>query len=203
MVVEDRITQAYPLVAIEARRFKTLPRGVSVDDLESVGGESLLEASANHSPDRGPWLRFAKFWVRHAMRNYVSKARVKAKRLTDLEVETDDGDRLPRADPRALDPAERASARESIAKRNNGSMMSLATVKGSLPRPAEVAEKVAVLREAMFGAVSASDIESVMSQVLKQAKGGDLRAARLLFDYLQPGRSGVTVQQVVINGGDV
>jgi hypothetical protein len=157
---DDRITRAYPLVAIEARRFRTLPPGVGVDDLESVGGEALVEAAANHDDDRGPWLRFARAWARNAMRGYLSQSRRRSNRMTTLEVETPDGESMPRADRRAADPCELAGVRERLTT-------------ATLPDAKTVVDQVTKLRNAMFDAVDVTKLAAMMNVLQTQTVGGD------------------------------
>lgn len=45
------------------------------------------------------------------------------------------------------------------------------------------AGQVAKLRSALLDAVSATDVEEIIQGVLKRAKEGDLRAAKMLLDY--------------------
>ena len=45
------------------------------------------------------------------------------------------------------------------------------------------AGQVAKLRSALLDAVSAEDVEAIIQAVLKRAKEGDLRAAKMLLDY--------------------
>ena len=46
------------------------------------------------------------------------------------------------------------------------------------------ASKVQKLRSALYEAVSCEDLQSVVQEVVKAARGGDIQACRLLFDRL-------------------
>jgi hypothetical protein len=201
---DELAERAYPLVAIEARRFPSLPAGMSAEDLESLGGEVLLAAAAEYDgPDEG-WRRWAKFYLRNQMRSFVQKARARARRRAPLEVETEEGDFLPRPDPRTADPADLAATRELIVPPRRGGPASVTKLARSLPSPAIVAGQVNELRSAMFGALDPAKIGDMMRSLQDRAAEGDLKAIKLLMDLLAPGRSGVTLQQaVIINQGDL
>lgn len=205
-VTDDMMADALPAVrylAVGMAR-RGLPPGIDADDLESAGNEALLEARAGFDPLKGySWLQYAKLVARSRMKAVVAKAAKVARRRADLEVETEDGDFLPRPDPRAARSDDLAAAREPLAAGGRRTL-SVKRLRGELPPPDVVAEKVAALREAMFAAVKADDVSAVMASVVAAAKAGDLKAAKLLLDYLQPGRSGVLVQQaVVVNAADM
>lgn len=201
---DDLVERAYPLVALEARRFGALPPGVSAEDLESLGGEVLLSAAAEYDgPDDG-WRRWAKYYLRNRMRDFIRKARKVASRRAPLETETEEGDFLPRPDPRVADPADLAAAREALQPRRAGHV-SVGRLAKTLPSPTEVANKVTELRAAMFGALDVAKIGDMMASLQERAGKGDLKAIKLLVDLLAPGRSGVTVNQqvVTIRTGDL
>lgn len=195
------VERAYPLVAIEARRFGTLPPGVSVEDLESLGGEALLAAAAEYDGPDDAWRRWAKIYLRNRMRGFVRQARQRANRRVPLEIETPEGDFMPRVDPRVADPAELAAARESLTTRP----ATAGRLGRDLPSPAAVAQKVTELREAMFGALDAGKVATMMQALQDRAGKGDLKAIKLLVDLLAPARSGVVVNQqaIVVNRGDL
>jgi hypothetical protein len=199
---DDLVKQAYPLVAIEARRFTSLPPGLSIDDLESLGGELLLAFAAEYGGPEEDWRKVAKFHLRNRMRTFVSTGFKRSRRATTLEVITPTGEEFPRPDPRVADPAELAAVRERVTKPKRVGIRELAA---SLPAPEEVADRVTELRAAMFGAIMPDRIRSMMDTLQHRAVAGDLRAMKLLIDLLSPGRSGVTVQQqaVVIRTGDL
>lgn len=207
---DARIADALDLVAWQARRFPRLPRGITTDDLESAGNEALIHAATTWD-DEGeiPWRTWARKCVRNAMLLQIRHARTR--RSAPLEVEGEDGELLPRADPRAADPAELASAREvfsappAASTPTPGRPRRHISLSGA-PDPAAVAIRATALREAMFGAIRDEDAADVVRQVMEKAKGGDLKAARLFFDLLAPSRSGATViqqQAVVIREGDL
>ncbi len=201
---DTMIADAYPLVAIEARRYPTLPPGVSVEDLESLGGEALIDAHANFDPATGSkWRGFARLWLRNKYRDFLRKARRLARRSAPLEIETPDGEFLPRRDVRVADPADQAAARELVLSPRRSP--SIRELEQTLPSPAAVADQVSRLRQAMFSAVSAEDIQAVMQSIVVRAKNGSARDAKLLIDLLAPGRSGVTVNQqaIVVQHGDL
>lgn len=198
------VERAYPLVALEARRFGTLPPGVSAEDLESLGGEVLLAAAVEYDgPDDG-WRRWAKFYLRNRMRGFVSQARKRSRLRAPLEVETEEGDFLPRVDPRVADPSDLAATRETLQPKRS-QHVSVGQLAKALPSPAEVANKVTELRAAMFGALDAQKVRDMMTALQERAGKGDLKAIKLLVDLLAPGRSGVTVNQqvVAIRTGDL
>lgn len=197
------VERAYPLVALEAHRFRSLPPGLSAEDLESLGGETLLAAASEYDgPDDG-WRRWAKFYLRNRLRAFVAQARQRSRLRAPLEVETEEGDFLPRPDPRVSDPADLAAAREALQPRRKH--VSASELVRTLPSPAEVADKVTELRAAMFGAIDAAKVRAMMESLQERAGKGDLKAIKLLVDLLAPGRSGVTVQQqaIIVRTGDL
>lgn len=199
---DELVRDAYPLVALEARRFRGYPPGVSAEDLESLGGELLLCAAAEYGGPPDGWRKFAKFYLRNRMRDFCRTARARAARSApiDVLVREPGGEpvELPREDRRQADPADLAAAREPLvlAKRPRATL-STRRLAETLPSPAEVAEQVTRLRAALFSAVSEQDVSEVMAGVVARAKGGSARDVKLLLDLLAPSRSGVTVNQAV------
>lgn len=194
------IESALDLVPWQARRFPKLPRGITTDDLESAGNEALVHAATSWDEDQGtPWRTYARVCVRNAMRSTIAHAR--SRRSVSLEIEGESGELLPRPDPRAADPADRAAAREALGMRRRRHV-----TLADAPDAAAVASRAAALREAMFGAIRDEDAAAIVGQVVEQAKAGDLKAARLFFDLLAPARSGTTVvqqQAIVIRDDEV
>lgn len=180
MVVKDLLSEGYPLVRAIAREFSDkLPPGTTIDDLISLGGEELLRAANSFDPACGrPWRGFLTKWLRFQYRDYLRSARRRAKRSVPLEYETADGDRLPRPDPRAVDPAEDAGSREEKVK----GRATVARLKAALPTPDRVATKARRMMEETFDAVRDGDMKEVMRAVMKRAKAGDLSAAKLLWE---------------------
>lgn len=204
-VTDAMVTNALPTVRwlAQAVARRGLPPGINVEDLESVGDEALVQAAATFDPQKYTWVDHVKAVVRSRMKDEVRAARTRASRSAPVEFEAEDGDFLPRPDPRVSQPGDLAAAREAVATPGVRTV-SLKRTRGNLPTPDAVAEKVAALREAMFAAVKTDDVSEVMATIVAAAKKGDLKAAKLLLDYLQPGRSGVVVQQaVVVNAGDL
>jgi hypothetical protein len=190
------------LIRFEAVRLaRRLPRGYDRDDLESVGNEAAVEALARYDaadPDR--FRAVLRLTIRNRMKSFIAQVgglhRKSRAKEVGFPVCAETGEPVELPDRRAADPAERAAAREGA--------FSLARVARRTPPPDRVAERVVALREAMFAAVSAGDVAEVMAGLVRDAKAGDAKARKLLLDYLQPGRSGVTVQQaVVVNAADV
>lgn len=207
MTTTDRnamVESALDLVSWQASRFPRLPAGVSRDDLKSAGNEALIHAATTFDPDDarnaagGGWRTYARHAVKTAMKGVIRQARTR--RQVPLVIHTADGDELPRADPKATDPAQVAEARELVAApaavvRRRGRVSPFA----GLPDPQQVATQAVALRDAMYAAVSADDVGDIMRAVVRKAKGGDLKATRLLLDTVLPGGkgSGTTIQQVV------
>lgn len=197
------VESAMDLVTWQSRRFSRLPSGITVDDLESAGNEALIHAATTWDPAMPtPWRSYARICLRNAMKNVVAKAR--SRRQVPLEIELEDGTLMPRPDPRASDPSELASAREPFTIPQARRPRQHVGLSG--PDPAAVANRAAELREAMFGAIAPADVSEIVAKVTAKAKGGDLKAARLLFDLLAPARTGSVVvhqQAVVIHQGDL
>ena len=205
-VTDDMREDALRCVRYLARRTARKRPGLDPDELESAGGEAIVEAEGTWDPARATWLTHVKTVagsrMTDALRAHSGRPgrRPAAARLPE---DPETGEPLPLADRRQADPAALAAAREPLAAPGRR-VVSVSRLRGELPPPDVVADKVAALREAMFAAVTPADVGAVMAGVVEKARGGDLKAAKLLLDYLQPGRSGVTVQQaVVINPGDV
>lgn len=201
---DDLIAEAFPLIAVAARKFGRLPVGIDTDDLESAGNEALLEAATRYTPEIGvPWKAYAYTKLKDAMRAVIKYARTRKR--ADLCPVNDQGETMPPpADPRSGDPVAIAEARELVTapKRRGLSVRQLEQV---LPTPAAVADQVTKLRAAMFGAIDEQAVADMMRAVMEKAQAGDLKAAKLLMDLLAPGRSGVTVNQqaIVVQHGDL
>lgn len=195
------IESALPLVAVVARKVK-VPPGLTVEDLESVGNESLVESAAEYDPGAGvPFKPYARQRMKWAMMHACRKQRDRSARPLQLEF---DGEAMPPpADPKAGDPTEIAAAREPLAHPRRQRCRLART----LPAPDQVADQVAALRAAMFGAVAAEDMAEVMQGVVARAKDGSAKDVKLLLDLLAPARSGVmqvvNQQAVVIQQGDL
>lgn len=198
---DDLINEALHLVSWQAKRFPRLPHGINRDDLESAGNEALLHAAETYDAANGGWPSWARIHIRGAMKRVIRSAR--KHRHAALQPVIDEQELPPPVDVRASDPAELAEVRELIRPRRVG--VTVKELQATMPSPSAVATRVTELRKAMFEAVSQEDITAVMQTVVRDAKAGDLKAARLLIDLLAPGRSGVTVHQqaVVINSGDL
>lgn len=197
---DEMAAEAMPLIRVAALKFGTLPRHVDRDELESAGGQAIVEAMAHFDPGHGtPWRSFAYTFIRNAMRSAIRRA-ASRREVGLCPVNSDGEEAAPPRDPRSADPADVAAAMEAVRPRE-----SIRRMRDAMPDPGEVAEQVTRLRAAMFGAVSEQAVQGVMAAVVAKAQGGDLKAAKLLIDLLAPGRSGVTVNQqaIVVRSGDL
>lgn len=185
------------------------PRGLTADDMESAGGEGLAVGLRTFDPGRGVKLRThltntIRHAIQDAVRGHVGRSAGGGRRRMygagGLTVSLDEREESIVADTRIGDPADIAAAREVVLAPRRGRELG-----ADLPAPAEVAARVATLRAAMFGAIDAADVGEIMAGMVAKAKGGNVAAAKLVFDVLSPGRSGVTVQQqtIVVAPGDV
>jgi len=182
---ERLVTEAFPLVGIEARRPKSLPPGINADDLESALGESLIEAVAVWDPKAGgEWRKYARNWLRNKAREVMSSARKRANRHTTIEVHTPEGESYPRPDKRASDPAAVAAVRETVL--SSGSPKLVGELQEKLPSPAEVAARVNVLRAAVFMSLDRDDVERAMRALAEKAGGGDMKAFAAMMQLLAP-----------------
>lgn len=183
-----RINEAYHLVERIARAVArgTLPRGITLDDLCSLGGEELCKAADKYATDGAgrPWLPFAGAWLKFRYRDFIRTSRRRANRTSPLEIETADGDSFPRPDKKAKDPADRASARESRAA--GQAALVNAAMGAALPPPDEAAVKASDYRNALHAAVQPADLGGLLKAMLQQGLGGDVAAARLVFNVMQP-----------------
>lgn len=214
---DDLIAEALPLVEWQAGRFSKLPRGINRDDLVSAGNEALIHAATCFDPDGAAgWKTYARACVKNAMRAVIATARTRRAVGLDVRCQGAGGEveMRPRVDVKQPDPADVAAARElldpppaNLIRRRNHATVSTRELARVLPSPAEVADRVTRLREAMFGAISEADIQAVMAGIVDRAKTGSRGDAKLLIDLLAPARSGVTVHQsvqsVVIQHEDV
>lgn len=57
-----------------------------------------------------------------------------------------------------------------------------------LPSPDEVAEQAQALQAASVSSINVKDVGEMMQQIMSQAKGGDVRSARLILDHLNTQR---------------
>ena len=200
------IESALDLVPWQASRFSRLPAAITVEDLESAGQEALIHAAMSFDPGLNvPWRSYARICVKNAMRAVIAKAR--SRRQVPLEIQAEDGTLMPRPDSRAADPAELAAARERFMGPADRRRRRLVRPSDPGPEPAAIATRAAELREAMFGAIAAADVSAIVKTVTDKAKGGDLKAARLLFDLLALVPVGFSIvvhqQAVVIHQGDL
>ena len=53
-------------------------------------------------------------------------------------------------------------------------------------------------QRALHEALTPSDVGDVVKAVVKRAKTGNLRAAKIVIDLANPGKAGVTVQTAVV-----
>jgi len=182
MVAEDLISAGYPLVQKIALEFSDkLPAGTTIDDLVSHGGEELLRAHNTFDPACGrPWKGFLAKWLRFQYRDFLRTVRKRAKRQRPLEIETADGERIPRPDSRAVDPSDDAERRDGDCR----DRASIAALKLTIPSLDAVAAKARHVRQEVFDAFAAGDMADVMRAVMVRAKAGDLAAAKLLLGML-------------------
>ena len=180
MVVDDRLSVGYPMIERVAREFSDkMPPGTTLDDLRSLGGEELLRANNSFDPADGrPWQGFLVKWLRYQFRDYLRTARKRAKRQHPLEFETKDGERLPRSDPRAVDPAGEVECRDTNASGRDA----VARLKATMPPVDRVAAKAKRLIEETLDAVRDGEMGEVLRAVMKRAKAGDLAAVKLLWE---------------------
>jgi hypothetical protein len=184
-----RINEAFYLIERTARAAAgkgKLPRGVNLDDLCSVGGEQLMKAADKYETDgKGrPWLGYAATWLKFAYRSYLSSARKKASRSHPLEIEMPDGNSVPRPDIRAKNPADQAAARES--RKLGKQALKNAALGAALPPPEEAAVKANEYRAALREAVPPSKLGALLGAMYLAGMGGDVQAARLVFNVMQP-----------------
>lgn len=193
---EELAREGMELVRWQATRMGKLPAGMSAEDLESSGGEAVLESLAVYDAASGlAFKSFCRATVRSRMRDAIRAWRRHADRTVSLSGAGAGGRPAPvPADKKAGDPAAVAEAKDRPGRR---AATRLKDAEGTFPSPELVAERVVALRGAMFGAISSSDIGDVMRAVMDRAKGGDLKAAQVLIGLLAPATSGVRVETVV------
>lgn len=143
------------------------------DDLESVGNEAVCEVLKEYDPDADP-VRFEatlRLCVRRRMLDEIRKVKgTRCEAGRTVEMPTDDaGQLVPFEDRLAERPDERAAVREMAA---------------SLPSPAEVRVKAALLRNAVLTAFTPQDVTDIMQAQARLAKAGDTRAARLCLQVI-------------------
>jgi hypothetical protein len=183
---QERFDQAYPLVALVARRrqFGKLPPGMDADDLESAGGEALLECVVAFDPERDECLtKYARTWLTNVFRRLVSERWKKSRRERTADADPETGALPDYADPARGDEADRASARQDP-------LITLAQKPlrpvDTLPTPAAVADRVRELRSAMYGSIRPDDVAAMMQNVIAAGRNGDLKAAKMVFDLVKP-----------------
>jgi DNA-directed RNA polymerase sigma subunit (sigma70/sigma32) len=199
---DELAEEAIQLIPLAASKFKC-PKGLNAEDLESAGNEALLDAAIRFDESAGvPWKNFAYQRIKWAMQKAVRKHRQTV--ASSLQPEIDGETMSLPVDPKSSSPLAIAEARELVTRRQP--KLSIRSMEQSLPDPAAVADQVTKLRAAMFGAISADDVADVMQSVVSKAKGGDLKASKLVMDLLAPGRSGSTVvhqQAVIVSQQDI
>jgi len=209
---DELIAGVQGMVWAEVRKY-TPPPGMTDEDLAAEANLALCRRIDEWDPERGQWTTFAGWVIKGAVSHALKAARAQKRGggacVSSLDAGAPDGERAPlAADPRAADPAAIAEARELVAAppRRKG-QLSVRALQAALPGPCEVAAQVTRLRAAMFGAIRTEDVEQVMASVVAAAKGGDLKATKLLIDLLAPSRSGVTTvvnqQAVVVSRDDI
>jgi len=180
MVVDDLISQGYPLVRRIALEFSDkLAPGTTIDDLISLGGEEIIRAHNTFDPENGKtWQSFLAKWLRFEYRSFLSVAHKRAKRQKPLECENSEGERLQRVDERAVDPSEKAGDNEARASDRS----KIKRLRATVPSPDRVAAKARRLMEETFDAVRDGEMGEVLRAVMKRAKTGDLAAVKLLWE---------------------
>lgn len=195
---DELITGSLKMVAWAARRYK-LRKGITVEDLESVGHEALVKAADHWDPAGGAAFKtFAIRGIRSAILGFLRKEDAKPTR--GLEIMTDDGEYIPRADVKAKSPSALAGILDAPQRADSPFVTTRGRLTKGMPPVDAVVAAAQVLREAMFSAIQVDDVQEMMSTLMKQAKAGDLRAIRTVIDVLAPHRTGKTIiqQQAVI-----
>lgn len=178
-----------------ASRFHKLPAGLDRQELESVGNEAVMEAIVTWDPANGDFRGYARLVARSRMQDAIRAARSRARGRVPFQPTLADGSTAqPPVDTRADDPAEVAMARDELEDaraavavvRPRETRLKVSELQSVLPAPDVVADRVAELREAMFGAINTSDVTAAMDALKQKAAAGDLRAIKLLIDMLAP-----------------
>lgn len=178
-----------------ARNYKP-PAGIEHDDIVQAGLLAAVQAAEAYDPDAGiPWGAFVTQRAKWAMSDELTREN----RRSSATVKQRAG-KGQISLPASTDPADVAQARDVVM----GGMVG--RVAASLPPADAVAERVAKLREVMYGAIKEEDVLEMMQSVMSKAKTGSTAAAKLVMDFLTPARGGSkTVQQqaIIINGDDI
>ncbi len=178
-----------------AKKLKA-PVGVEHEDIIAAGMLAAVQAADAYDPSLGvPWRAYVTQKVKWAMSDELGREN----RRSSANVMERAGKGEIRV-PTSTDPAKVAEAREVVFT------VKVGRVAESLPPADAVAERVAKLREVMYGAIKEEDVLEMMQAVMSKAKTGSTAAAKLVMDFLTPARGGSkTVQQqaIIINGDDI
>lgn len=186
------------IVKWQARRYRNLPPGLNVDDLESAGNEAIVEALTLYDSSAGHGFKpFCVGRVRGRMKDLIRAARRRARLGAPVGGEVE----IEHADRRADDPAANAGAREMVAL-NRDSLVRVRQhlrdpLEEALPPPDAVAERAAKLRSVLFEAITPESVRATMEAVLAKAQAGDIRAAKVVIDLIVP-KAAVTAQAAVV-----
>ena len=174
------------------------PDSAAMDELRSAGHEAVTNALRDFDPSRGvPWGAYVTQQIKYAFLTLArdhNRAAAAGRIPKSLNATDTDGDEYPLpADPKAGDPSEIASARETLGRGECGGPRGTKFLPAALS-PAEASRRAARLRDALFRPIREDDMEAVMAGVVERAKKGDPRSVKLLFDMV----SGRAAERVVI-----
>jgi hypothetical protein len=197
---EEELREICKRTERQAKRLasKGLPVGINEDDLFSAGQEAVVKALKSYDPDSGiPIFGYtAKASIR-AMMKVLNKERKKESRQKPLICVNNEGEEyFITHDKKADDPAELVGAKEAFSGKKNA--YTLTEVRASMPSALETAQKVEKLRNAIYGSISETDVQKVVSTVLASAKSGNIPAARLVLDMIVNGSKSVNIKHTVV-----
>ena len=196
-VSEDQVRDALAVVRWQARAFRHVPPGIDIDDLESVGGEALAKAAAEFDAGSGlEFKTFARYAAKRAMENFIKSARTSHKRVGHFPADPETGVQMVPADRAAATPDRLAEGRELVPAKKQ--YITVSRVEATSPDSAEVAHRVTEYQNALHAALTPADVGDVVKMVVGKAKGGSLRAAKMVIDLAAPAKAGITVQQAVV-----
>ena len=185
---DERAAKGMEIARWLSRKFPRMPAGCTVDDLESVGGEAVVEALALYDPGAGTFEKFVTGTIRNRMKSFLRTAWRRGRVVTSIGGE--ENCTMDSRDRTADDPADVAEANEAVAVHRStasgATRLTVDQIAGALPPPDIVAARVAQLRAALFGSITAADVGDIMVSVMDKAKAGDLRAAKVVIDLIAP-----------------
>lgn len=181
------VKEAFQLIDWQARRFGSLPPGIDVEELESLGNELIVDALATfpHAEAKGiTWNQHVRTTLRSGMLTAIRKARGSRRKTKHgrTSMHNEEGEQIPLTDQKADDPSEVAEAVEEVNTTLAKRVVTAKELEKSLPLPAAVAAKSQILQAAVVAAIQPADVKDVIESMIEKATNDkDVKAAAFVI----------------------